>query len=797
MTLRHAIASILAAVLLVLPAMARPRVVLVLSGGGARGMAQIGVLKTLERHGIVPDMIIGTSIGAIIGGMHAAGYSAAQLDSLFTRISWDEVVAIGEDTRREQLSYQQKLDSDRSLLTLRFDDFQFLVPTAVSGSTRFATLLQDVLWKSPCNTVTNFDELRIPFRAVATDLATGTWALLDSGNLAAAMRASASFPLRYAPFRMGNSMYVDGGLVANIPIEPALRLGADIIIVVNTVTDLLPVDALTTPWAVADQALSSAMKQRDSLLLQQATLVIEPVLQRQQTFDFTNLDTVIAAGETAANAAIAQLLACCPPAPTTSNGHTLPTLVEIVGTGVLPASIALPAGTPANTNGLRLAEQHVVGLMRAAGYSFAYAVAMLDTSSGRVRVKVDEGRIRSVEIDPQRPVSISAVRNELAFDIGDIATFEALARTSANLGTSDVIDAVDLTVVPAPGGGVTVRVGGEDRGHQVIRGGLRIDNERNAQGRIQAAELDLVDTGIMVGLTLHGGQRNGFLGAVVSAPRILGSFWTATATAYTSFRNVYIYQPSPDGTRTRPLRLRDNEFSEDRWGLRVSAGRQLSRQGVMLAEFRYENQRYRDRSERPAPAYTTLGTVKALVRWDDRDQMDFPTRGRAFDISMESSLIDLSGGVGFSKLMLSYQGTQSITRSVAITPALLVGAADRTLPGAELFSLGGQDSFFGMREDEERGRQIVVGQLETRLKMPFRLFFDTYLSARYDIGAVWANPENIKLGKLQHGAGVTLGFDTPVGPALVSVGRRFYFLNNPNSVALGPVLAYFAFGLRL
>jgi NTE family protein len=81
--------------------------------------------------------------------------------------------------------------------------------------------------------------------------------------------------------------------------------------------------------------------------------------------------------------------------------------------------------------------------------------------------------------------------------------------------------------------------------------------------------------------------------------------------------------------------------------------------------------------------------------------------------------------------------------------------------------------------------------------LPFRLFFDTYVAARYDLGAVWANRENIKVEKLQHGVGLTIGFDTPVGPALFSVGRRFYFLTNPNSVALGPTLAYFTVGLRL
>jgi NTE family protein len=102
-----------------------------------------------------------------------------------------------------------------------------------------------------------------------------------------------------------------------------------------------------------------------------------------------------------------------------------------------------------------------------------------------------------------------------------------------------------------------------------------------------------------------------------------------------------------------------------------------------------------------------------------------------------------------------------------------------------------------MREDEERGRQIVVGNLEAMIKLPFSIIFDTYISARYDVGAVWAVPEKIRIADLQHGVGATIGFDTPVGPARFSVGRRFRFLDAPPAVAWGPYLGYFAIGVRL
>jgi predicted acylesterase/phospholipase RssA len=779
-------------------ATARPRVVLVLSGGGARGLAQIGAIRELERNGIVPDMVIGTSIGAIIGGMYCAGFSPDELDSIFTHVKWDEIASIGDDTRREQLSYQQKQDDDRSLLTLRFRNFTFLVPTAVSGSARFATLLQDVLWRSPYNTVTDFDSLRIPFRAVATDLVTGTWVMLDSGNLATAMRASASFPLRYAPYHDGARMLVDGGLVANIPIDPALSLDPETIIVVNTVAELLPADELTTPWAVADQALSAAMKQRDTMLLRKAHVVITPDLRGHETFDFTGLDSVIRIGAQGAVRHLAAIRArvAAPDAPHT-NG-TLITSMHVHGVDVdtLTRAMRLTVPEPATPDVIRRLTARVIDLLHAAGLAFVRGKRR-DEATGTLHVDADDARIVSIEIDPARPVDHTAVMNELAIRKGDVATREDLARSGANLRASDVLDDVDITVVPHAERGCRVIIGAEDRGDQLARLGVRIDNERNAQGSAQLSYLNIVGSGVTADVRVNGGQRNGSLTASLIVPRILGSFWTATTSAYTSFRNVYIYGMEAGRLRTEPLRFRDGEFSEDRFGMRLSIGRQIERQGVILGEFRYERQRYRDRGSAPAPAYQPLATLKGLVRWDDRDNLDFTTRGRAIDISVESTVLNLSNGLSFTKLLLSYRGAVRVSNSLVFTPSLIVGAADRTLPGAELFSLGGQDLFFGMREDEERGRQILVGQLDARLRLPIRIFFDTYVSLHYDIGAIWANPENIRIGALQHGVGATIGLDTPVGPALFSLGRRFYFLSAPNAVALGPVLAYFAIGLRL
>lgn len=126
----------------------------------------------------------------------------------------------------------------------------------------------------------------------------------------------------------------------------------------------------------------------------------------------------------------------------------------------------------------------------------------------------------------------------------------------------------------------------------------------------------------------------------------------------------------------------------------------------------------------------------------------------------------------------------------------MLGFADKTLPLSQQFSLGGQNSFFGMREFEYRGRQIYLSSLEVRYQLPFKIFFDTYVRMRYDLGSVWKEREQIRLKNLLHGIGATLSFKTPIGPADFSIGKSFYFANTlpKNKLVLGPVYFYFTIG---
>ena len=790
-----------------LPAVAQqPRVALVLTGGGARGIAQIGVLRVLERNGIMPDVVVGSSFGAIIGGLYAAGYSPDSIASIMRSIDWDDVTSIGADTRREYLFYGQKQENDRSLLTLRFRNLSFIPPTALGGSARFTSTLQRVLWESPFNTVTDFDELRVPFRAVATNLATGKAVALREGNLATAMRASATFPLRYAPVVWnGDTMLVDGGLVANIPIEVAQTFSPTAVIVVNTTSDFVPTSELTTPWAIADQALTASMKQRDSALLAQASIVVTPTLSGVGTFDFANIDQLIMLGEQAAERMLPSLIRFVQQPSGVEQPDNLPLMIRSIEQRSVGGLDTLPSvrvclddliGRDWTVATARYHIPRITSALHSEGFTFASVRDVaFDSTSQILRMTIDDGRVNRLTVVHRDKLRQSDVLREVVVKAGATNTQESLHQTLENLNASEII-ADGSILVTRDTVGTRIEIAGRDGGNQLLRIGARVDNERYTQGSIDLVHENLFGTGIRAVVRGALSERIGIATASLELPRIRGTLWTASIRGYTSFRNVWIYRNTPGRPINSPAPQRVGEFAEERSGVRASAGRQLERNGVILGEFRYEQQRYRDLNSSNAPLFQPLATLRGVARWDDRDAIVFPTRGRQIDLTFESSILSLSNSLSFTKFTAS-ASTSVQVGDVVITPSGLIGAADLTLPSPELFSIGGEDLFFGWREDQERGRQIAVGNIEARWKMPFRIFFDTYISLRYDIGAVWERPEKIRLADMNHGLGFRIGLDTPVGPAQFSVGRSFFFLSNPDAVAWGPVLFYFSIGAQL
>ena len=274
----------------------KPKVAFALSGGGARGLSQIGVLKALEESGIKPDIIIGTSIGSIVGGLYAAGYDIEKLDSIARNTDWNDLLTLNNQSNRRDLFIDQKVTEDRAIFSLRLNGLNPILPTSFNDGQKLSNHLNILAFNAPLHSDASFDLLTIKFRAVCTDLITGNLVLLDHGSLSNALRASSSVTFFLAPVKMDSLLLVDGGLVANIPVDVAKNSGGDFVVAINTTSNLWSQEILDIPWKVADQIISIPMRQNNKDQLAKADFVITPELNNILSTDFDFADSLITLG---------------------------------------------------------------------------------------------------------------------------------------------------------------------------------------------------------------------------------------------------------------------------------------------------------------------------------------------------------------------------------------------------------------------------------------------------------------------------------------------------------------------
>jgi len=286
----------------------RPRIGLVLSGGGARGLSHVGVLKVLERYRVPVDVIAGTSMGAIIGGLHASGMSAKDLEKELLNVNWDAVFA--NRVSRQELSQRRKEeDFDISpVIEIGMRDGEWRVPLGAISGRGLETLLRR--YTLPVRSVQKFDDLPTPFRAVATDMENGQAVVLSEGDLALALRSSMSVPGVFAPTEVRERLLGDGGLVNNLPIDVARSMGADIVIVVNIGTPLSGRSTLGSLGGLTSQMINILTEQnvqRSLASMKPTDVLILPQLGELTSGDFAKTRELIDLGELGAEALAARL----------------------------------------------------------------------------------------------------------------------------------------------------------------------------------------------------------------------------------------------------------------------------------------------------------------------------------------------------------------------------------------------------------------------------------------------------------------------------------------------------------
>ncbi|PXX31470.1 patatin-like phospholipase family protein [Arenibacter sp. ARW7G5Y1] len=280
------------------------KVGLVLSGGGAKGLAHIGALKVIEEAGVKIDYITGTSMGAIVGALYASGYSAKELDSIFKNTDFESLIQ--DNVPRSAKTFYEKEDSERYALTLPFNKFKISIPQAISGGqsiyNEFVRLLYHV------KDVNDFSKLPIPFLCVATDVETGDQILLDKGYLPEAILASGTFPSLFRPVEINGRVLIDGGVVNNYPIGELKKMGADVVIGVDVQHGLSDRESLLSATEILLQ-INNYRTVRDMQKKSALTdIYITPDIKDYSVIDFDMGSAIIDKGEEAARLRMDELL---------------------------------------------------------------------------------------------------------------------------------------------------------------------------------------------------------------------------------------------------------------------------------------------------------------------------------------------------------------------------------------------------------------------------------------------------------------------------------------------------------
>jgi NTE family protein len=872
----------------------RPRVALVLSGGGARGTTQIGVLKVLERHHIPIDFIAATSMGAIVGGLYASGYTPAEIESLALNTNWDDVLSLTEDTKRTELFVDQKLQEDRSFLVVRFEGLEPVIPAAVSSGQRLTNFLSTQALQALYQPKPGFDDLKVRFRAVTTDLISGRRVILDQGSLAEALRASATVPLVFNPLKRDSMQLIDGGLISNIPVDLAKNEGYDIIIAVNATSGLRNADELKAPWQTADQIMGIMMQQPNQASLKEADIVITPQIGKHLSSDFGGLDTLIKKGEEAAELAIGQILALyhkeihgftgsasdsvklhrpavefdgavipdslwrvlrsraesgmmtahdvrehvrwifevgdfkdvyaeIDTADTSllSSVHHSDSLstrilyhlvpysrvqeIALNGCKVIPADVlhgevAHLVGLPLNSRTAQDAVERILRRYRQKGYSLANIKSeVFDESTGVLSIDINEGTIGRIDVQGGVRAKDSFVLREFPLHAGEVFEIAKADQGIKNISSTTLFEYVYLEVTYTQHDPVlTIRL--KERASQLVRFGFRADDERNLQGSIDIRDENFQGLGTELGLNLNGGARNKEAMLEFKAHRLFTTYLTFKMNGFFSAFDSYFYGDAPQVEENHWDRVRLGEYRDERYGGRLAFGTQLEKFGNATVDYSLQEVKIKNKenAEMLREQYR-LSMIRVGTTIDSKDSYPFPTAGFGMNISYEFALKGLGSQVGYNALRFMYESYTTWGARHTFHPKFTFGFADRTMPLGEQFRLGGRESMYGTREDDRRGRQLFLLNFEYRYHLPVRLLFDSYLRLRFDMGSISIIPEELKFATVRYGLGAELAFDTPVGPAVLAIGKGWFFGQDlpDNPIQQGPLLLYFMVGYQL
>lgn len=754
-------------------ASATPHVSLALSGGGARGLSQIGVLKALEDREIEIDAICGVSMGAIVGGLYAAGISADSLESLVRTLDWGELLQ--NTPSRAGLLLSQKDRTADWFLSLPLKGLQPVWPTGATSGQRLYNYLSSLTERATYLSGSDFDRLKVRFRAVSTDLVSGKRVVIGDGELAFALRASMAFPLAVAPLKDGSRLLADGGLIDPLPVELADSISDCPVVAVNTGSGLSSIEKLDDPYALANQATTVMSAETLRRSWESADYRCMPVIDELGNVDFDGLDSLIALGY-AAGLRLADEIesdhALMNPASSTLSGPVETLHVDSVafsgndaiGDSALSEAITLSLGDDVTRTEILAAIARLEGWYVAHGFSLASVTGATWDSTGLLRITLNESPLAGIELVGNTTVKNWVILRSFPLKVGAPYDSRKAAKGLDDLHASGLFEQITAEVQHS-GSGPILKLTLTERSTDALRLGLHHNLEYQTEGFVQWAKTNLFGLGNELTAHAQYAPRRVHYFARIKSDRILRTYLTASARIYHHKQERYVYRDHE----------RVSTFITTRDGYELSFGQNISRFAQMSL---LVNSEYIDFDVDSNDTDYHHARAALVARLDDLDHVNFPTRGRRLTAQLSWGDDFFDGEAVYRSFKADGDWYYSPDERWTFSIGAQVGSADRVMPLHERFALGGRKSFMGLAEDELLGDRLVAATVGAR----YKFYPISYATARFDFGNAWSKGADINFwDEVRAGVGAGLLFDTPLGPLALMWGladrgdTKFYF----------------------
>ncbi|AIS14318.1 patatin-like phospholipase family protein [Pseudomonas chlororaphis] len=698
----------------------RPKIGLVLSGGAARGLAHIGVLKALEEQGVKIDAIAGTSMGAVIGGLYASGYKIDELEKLALGIDWQQ--ALSDAPPRADVPFRRKQD-DRDFLVkqkLSFrDDGSLGLPLGVIQGQNLALLLESML--AHASDTRDFDKLPIPFRAVATDIASGEKVVFRKGHLPRVIRASMSIPAVFAPVELDGRLLVDGGMTDNIPLDVARDMGVDIAIVVDIGTPLRSRQQLATVVDVLNQSIT-LMTRRNSeeqlATLHKNDVLIQPPLASFGVTDFGRAREMIDAGYRATRILDARLASLRPAEPMNAE---------------LSAARAPGQRTPI---------------------------------------------ITAIRVENDSKVSDDVIRYYIRQPIGEPLNLGRLQTDMGTLYGLDYFEQVQYRVVHKGNEHtLVINARGKRSGTDYLRLGLNLSDDMQGDSAFNLGASYRVN-----GINSLGAEWLTRV-QIGDQQELYSEFYQPLDVGSRYFIAPYIGIESQNIEAVLdndPIA----EYRLQRYGFGLNIGRQIGNSGEIRfgvgeawgrAKVRVGDQ------DLPSESFNE-GYYELRYSFDSLDNVYFPHEGEDIGLSLRQFEPSLGSDKRYRQWEFKLDKALSSGPNTFILGGRYGRTLDEAEVVTSSFVLGGARQLSGFREDALSGQNISLmrgvyyRRLTPRAYLP--LDFPLYIGGSLERGRAWNNDNEFDSGYI-NAASVFLGFDTPLGPLNFSYG-----INDDNQKAV-------------